>query len=271
MADTDPAELRRFAIDLAGTTGAWLYTERSVGRPAADTKSSATDMVTEFDRAAEARIVSAVRANYPDDGIVGEEGTGHEGTSGRQWLIDPIDGTTNFLYGLPGWAVSIAVTDADGGIAGAVAVPAYNEVFSAHRGGGATCNGHAIAPTSLGDVSAALVATGFSYDPDRRRQQARRVSRLIASVRDIRRVGAASVDLCAVACGRVDAYIESRLGPWDIAAGALIAGEAGCRLTDYRGEHWGTHEVFAAAPGIHSALLQLWQGADAPDAPEYTS
>ena len=237
---------------------------RRSGPVAATTKSTVTDMVTEYDRASERLIVDRLLAARPDDGILGEEGADTAGSSGIRWLIDPIDGTTNYLYGLPGYAVSIAAHDQDGGLVGVVAVPTTDELFAGLRGGGATCNGQPIRCSDRRDLATSLVATGFSYDPDRRRQHAERIARLIDKVRDIRRLGAAAVDLCSVASGRVDAYVEQHLQPWDLAAGAIIATEAGCRLGSLDGGPITPESTLAATPAIFDALVELIAACDAP-------
>lgn len=256
-------DLLALASRLAVQAGTMAREGRRTGVTAAATKSSATDMVTEFDRASEELIVGGIRGARPDDGIVGEEGTDHAGTSGIDWLIDPIDGTTNFLYGLPGWAVSIAARDAAGTRVGAVYVPATDELFTARAGHGAHLNGEPIHPTGTTEVALALVATGFSYSAERRRAQAARVAELLPLVRDIRRGGAAATDLCHVAAGRVDAYFEQWLGPWDLAAGALIASEAGCVATAIDGSDIRPSSVLVAAPGVHGAVRELIAKIDA--------
>jgi myo-inositol-1(or 4)-monophosphatase len=256
-------ELREVATSLALRAGALILEGRRVGVGAADTKSTATDLVTKFDRASEQLIVGALRESRPDDGIVGEEGTSVAGTSGVDWLIDPIDGTTNFFYGLPGYAVSIAARDAQGALAGAVFVPATNELFSAARSAGATLNGAPIHCSTTESLSQALLATGFSYHPDLRRVHMRRLQHLIAEVRDIRRLGAAAVDLCYVAAGRVDAYFEEHLGPWDLAAGELIAREAGCISGDLNGDAVRPSQVLVANPTLFTPLRVLINRADA--------
>lgn len=218
------------------------------------TKSSSTDLVTEIDRAAEELIVSGIRRSRPHDGLLGEEGAAHAGTSGVRWIIDPIDGTTNFVYGHPGFAVSIAV-EVDGEVAaGVVTVPLHEDVFTAIRGRGSFRNGarlHAEAPSEL---ASALVATGFAYDPVRRGRQGAVLAALLPEVRDVRRMGAASVDLCSVACGRVDAYYERGLQTWDHAAGALVASEAGARVADLDGNPPSSSLLLAAAPGLWDTL-----------------
>jgi fructose-1,6-bisphosphatase/inositol monophosphatase family enzyme len=251
------AGLRALAERLAREAGQMVRAGRVAGITGTATKSSRTDMVTEFDRAAEALIVDGLRRARPDDAIVGEEGTDAAGTSGIRWLIDPIDGTTNFLYGLPGFAVSVAALDDDGALAGAVYVPVTDEMFSAAVGAGATLGGQAIRCGTTTDLADALVATGFSYLPERRRTQAARLGSLLPSVRDIRRLGAASVDLCYVAAGRFDAYFEQWLGPWDIAAGELIAREAGCRSGAFDGGPAGPSELLVAAPQLFDQMVGL--------------
>ena len=251
------SELRRFAGDLAMRAGTAVLEARRSGTGTVDTKSTPTDMVTEHDRAAEALIVGALRLERPDDGIIGEEGTADEGTSGVQWFIDPIDGTTNFMYGLPGYAVSIGASDTHGRLAGAVYVPATGELFSAARGEGATVNGISITCSTTTDLSQALVATGFNYHREVRLRQAARLPYMIGEIRDIRRLGAAAVDLCYVAAGRVDGYFEEGLGAWDLAAGVLIATEAGCVTGDFAGDAVRPAEVLVANPALFESLRAL--------------
>ncbi len=221
------------------------------------TKSTATDLVTALDRSAEEAIVAGLAERRPFDAIHGEEGGRRDGTSGISWLIDPIDGTTNFVYGVPQWATSVAAHDAAGALAGAVYVPAMGELFAAGRGRGATLNGEPIRCSTRTDVSLALVATGFGYRPEDRMRQAAVVARLIGSVRDIRRIGSAAVDLCYAACGRVDAFYEAGLNPWDVAAGELIAREAGCRGGDFAGGPLVASRVLVATPAIFDDLVRL--------------
>jgi fructose-1,6-bisphosphatase/inositol monophosphatase family enzyme len=214
-------------------------------------------MVTEFDKASERLIVDGITAVRPTDAIVGEEGTDTPGSSGVRWLIDPIDGTTNFLYGLPGYAVSIAAADLQGGLIGVVHIPATAETFVGVRGRGATCNGEPISCSTTQRLDHALVGTGFSYVPERRTAQARRVAELIASVRDVRRLGAAAADLCYVAAGRLDVYYEEHLNPWDLAAGEVIAREAGCRLGDFRGGPTRHEQVLVSTPALFDGFVAL--------------
>ena len=226
----NPSELLVLARDLAIRVGDTALAGRRRGLNEVDTKSTPTDMVTEYDRSTEAEIVATLRRLRPTDSIVGEEGGGHEGDSGITWYIDPIDGTTNFLYDLPLWAVSIGAHDANGAMCGVVYAPALREIFTAIRGKGAFLNGHPISCGATTDLSRALIATGFNYSPANRLIQASRIPEFIDKIRDIRRFGAASLDLCFVACGRYDAYFEEHLFPWDTAAGALIATEAGAQV-----------------------------------------
>ena len=256
-------ELRELAERLAREAGAIaLDGRRAAGRGfGGDTKSTRTDIVTEFDRAAEAHIVGELRRLRPDDAIVGEEGTDDDGTSGYAWHVDPIDGTTNYVYDHTAWSCSIGVALDCEMIAGAVAVPPLDELYSAHLGGGATCNGARIAASDRADVELALVGTGFSYDAARRTEQATVVAALIAQVRDIRRLGSAAYDLCMVAAGRLDVYYERYLNSWDAAAGELIAREAGAITSDFAGGPARPAEMVAAAPGVHAPFLAALQRA----------
>lgn len=263
MTDEDlGVELRILATDLARQAGKLISDARSRGTGDVETKATSTDMVTEYDRASERLIVSALRQIRPDDAIIGEEGAAVDGTSGVHWLIDPIDGTTNFFYGLPGYAVSVAACDEAGPLAGAVYVPATDELFSAARGQGSTLNGTSIHCSTTTQLSNALLATGFSYHADRRRQHMRRLQHVIGEIRDIRRFGAAAPDLCYVAAGRVDAYFEEHLGPWDLAAGELIAREAGCILGDLEGGPVRPAQVLVANPTLFEPLRALINEAD---------
>jgi myo-inositol-1(or 4)-monophosphatase len=255
------AALRALAAELATRAGALALDGRQrlgVGQPVAhDTKSTPTDPVTEFDRATEALIVEVLLERRRDDSIVGEEGAAHVGSSGLEWHIDPIDGTVNFVYDLPAWCTSVAVVDEHGSLAGAVYVPVTDELFTAARGAGATRNGAAIRCSSAVDIATALIGTGFSYSPATRARQAERLVTLLPRVRDVRRYGSAALDLCMVACGRLDAYFEEHLNTWDLAAGVLIAAEAGATTSDFVGGPASTAGAVATAPGIHQALLAL--------------
>jgi myo-inositol-1(or 4)-monophosphatase len=254
-----PRELQALAERLARAAGTRALAGRRslpVGQPPAhDTKSSVTDPVTQFDRAAEELIVETLRRERPDDAIVGEEGANDSGTSGIEWHIDPIDGTANFLYDLPMWCTSVGAVDADGSVAGAVYAPVTDEMFAASRGGGATLNGVTVRASSVSTLALAMVGTGFSYLPARRSMQAGRLGELLPHVRDIRRMGSAALDLSFVACGRLDAYFEENLNSWDMAAGQLIAHEAGAIVSDFAGGKPSQFGVVAAAAGVYSQLL----------------
>ncbi len=250
MEDLD--ELLALADRLAGEAAALSLERLGELRTDVRTKSSTTDMVSEVDEACETLIVDGIRAVRPDDGVLSEEGANAESTTGVRWVIDPIDGTTNYLYGHPGYGISIAVEIDGEVVVGVVHDPIHAERFNAVRGGGATRNDAPIAVSTETELSATLVATGFGYDADQRVAQAERLARLIGSIRDIRRMGAAAVDLCSVACGRVDAYYERGLNHWDLAAGALIATEAGATTGELDD---GT--VIAAPPALYGPLRQL--------------
>jgi len=260
--DAGARALLAVAERLARESGAVASDGRRRGLRDVGTKTTATDMVTEYDRACERIVVDGIRSARPDDAIVGEEGARHPGTSPYTWCIDPIDGTTNFLYDLPMWAVSIGVADDAGPLAGVVHVPARGETFTAVRGGGAELNGAPIRCNTGAVLEHALVATGFSYDAPSRVRQARRVSRMIDRIRDVRRFGAASIDLCWVACGRLDAYFEENLHPWDVAAADLIVREAGGRTGDFAGGPLRPVQVLAAPPAIFDGLAALIRDAD---------
>jgi myo-inositol-1(or 4)-monophosphatase len=273
MPEPQDDALLALALDLATRAGALLLDGLGRTRDSITTKSTTTDMVTEMDRASERLIVEGIIAARPDDGIVGEEGTDRRGTSGVRWIIDPLDGTTNYVYAHPGFAVSIAVAiDAEPAaapgsrgalVAGVVVDPVHEETFAAVRGGGATRNGLPIRCSDETDLGRALVATGFSYDPARRRHQAEVVAHVMPHIRDIRRMGAAAVDLCSVACGRVDAYFEQGLEPWDFSAGVLIATEAGAAVGNLDGGPPGRDYALAAPPELFADLLARLRDAGA--------
>jgi len=263
----DPAALVALATDVAARAVDLLRDGEEHGRATATSKSTATDMVSEMDRASERLIVEALLAARPDDGIVGEEGAARAGTSGLRWVIDPLDGTTNYLYGLPGWNVSIAAEDADGVVAGVVADAVRAEVFTATRGGGAFLDGRSITCSTADDLGTALIGTGFGYAVERRRAQGRVVGGLLPLVRDIRRAGAAALDLCSVACGRLDGYYEKGLSWWDLAAGGLVATEAGATLSSLDGQPVRAGAVVAAGPRLITPLRDALSALGAYDVP----
>jgi myo-inositol-1(or 4)-monophosphatase len=219
--------LRELAEAVAREAGHQLRDAYAGPRVNVTAKSSPTDLVSEADHAAERLIRERLAAARPGDGILGEEGGDALGTTSVRWVVDPLDGTINFLFGIPQWAVSIAVEDADGVLAGVVYDPPRDELWSAVRGGDALLDGEPVrcsARTSLGE---ALVSTGFGYAEDVRAQQAATIAALLPEVRDIRRFGAAALDLVWTAAGRYDAYYERGIHRWDIAAGGLICERAG--------------------------------------------
>jgi myo-inositol-1(or 4)-monophosphatase len=227
------------------------------GRPpeGLGSKSSDTDLVSDADREAERVVRELLDAERPGDGLLAEEGSDVSAASGRRWLVDPLDGTVNFLYGFPAWAVSVALEDVRGMSVGVVLDPVRDECFAAQRGGGARLNGEPLAVSSEVDLRRAMVATGFSYEPERRARQADLLLEVLPRVRDIRRAGAAALDLCYLAAGRVDAYYERGLNPWDWAAGRLIVEEAGGVVADLDGDPHGL--AAAATIELQEALLEL--------------
>lgn len=251
------SELRALAVSVAQQAGDMALAGRQRGDVAVSTKSTPTDLVTEYDKASEELIIGALQKARPKDGLIGEEGANKESSSGITWHIDPIDGTTNFFFNLPTWAVSIGATDEHGPVAGAVYVPALGEMFSAGRGLGATVNNSPISIRKNSLVSDALVGTGFAYDPAKRVAHAQVLTHVVGNVRDIRRFGAAAIDLCFVACGRYDAYFERGLHSWDLIAGHIIASEAGAVLSDFAGQPVTPAEVLCSQPHIHADLVAL--------------
>ncbi len=252
----EPSELRDLAAELA--TRAAEHAHRRLADPlGVRTKSSGSDFVTEVDGECERLIVDGIVSARPGDGVLGEEGSDRPSRSGVSWLIDPIDGTTNYVYGHPGWAVSVAAVVDGTVVAGAVVDPMQADTFMAALGHGATRNGSPIAPTATSNLGSALVATGFGYQPAGRAAQAERLRRVLPRVGNLRRMGAASTDLCSVACGRVDGYYEDGLKPWDYAAGALIAAEAGATVTGLTDDGPSPRFVVAAGPALHAVLVAL--------------
>ncbi|MFF6998372.1 inositol monophosphatase family protein [Streptomyces sp. NPDC008313] len=248
------AELLRIALDAAARAGAFLCDGRPDDLGVAATKTSAADVVTEMDIASEKLITGLLAERRPDDGVLGEEGASVAGTSGVQWVIDPIDGTVNYLYGLPSWAVSIAARKDGETVVGVVAAPMRGETYRAVLGQGAYVNDRPARVRPAPEVGLALVGTGFGYLADRRARQADVVRQLIPQVRDIRRGGSAAIDLCDVALGRLDAYYERGLNPWDYAAGDLIAREAGALTGGRPGLPLSTDLTVAAPPGLFEPL-----------------
>jgi myo-inositol-1(or 4)-monophosphatase len=220
------------------------------------TKSTRTDVVTAADRAVERLVVEHLRDVRPDDTVLGEEygATGPAADGEVRWVLDPIDGTVNYLYGLAPYAVSLAAQMDGEVVAGVVREATTGEEWTATRGGGAFRDGRRLRGSDVTELGQSLIATGFAYDPARRAHQARVIAALLPEVRDIRRLGAAAVDLCLAAEGRVDAYFEKGLNPWDYAAGGLIAEEAGLRVSGLSGAEPGPDFVMAAPAAIYPVL-----------------
>ncbi|WP_330173226.1 inositol monophosphatase [Streptomyces sp. NBC_01498] len=256
---TDPlaTELLALALEAARRAGALLRDGRPADLGVAATKSSPIDVVTEMDIAAEKLITGFLAEHRPHDGFLGEEGASSAGTSGVRWVIDPLDGTVNYLYGLPTWAVSIAAERDGVTVAGVVEAPMRRETFRAVRGGGAYLNDRPVRCRPAPSLDQALVSTGFNYVTTVRTRQAAIAARLIPRLRDIRRGGSAAVDLCDVAAGRLDGYYERGLHPWDLAAGALVAREAGALTGGRPGTPADGDLTVAAAPGVFEPLQAL--------------
>lgn len=253
------AELLSLAMDTAVEAGRLVRGRRDAVdvMSVAATKTTPTDVVTESDRAAEELIRTRLLDARPRDGFLGEEGEGVDGSSGVDWVVDPIDGTVNYLYALPAYAVCIAARQDGRVVAGVVHNPVSGETWSATLGGGAFLNGRRSAVSGCRRLDRALVATGFGYAASRRALQARVLAAVLPQVRDVRRFGSASLDLCAVASGRVDAYYERGLQPWDLAAGGLVAAEAGAVVAGLHGAPAGEDLVVAANPTLFPALHDL--------------
>jgi myo-inositol-1(or 4)-monophosphatase len=274
VSEADQAALLAVAVEAATEAGA-LLAERA--RHGAErriaSKSTPTDLVSEADLASERAIRELLARRRPDDGFVGEEGDHIEGTSGLSWIVDPLDGTVNFLFAIPQWCVSVAVRDGAGTLAGAIYDPAREELFTATRDGPAVLSSpgagtvelagpHADGPGGSGgpgghELATAMVATGFAYDADVRGAQGETISRLLPLVRDIRRFGSAALDLAWTAAGRYDAYFERTVKQWDIAAGALVCERAGLRVMELPARErlpWG---ILVAPEGLAEGLLEL--------------
>ncbi len=268
VADTvSPRALLELALVAAREAGDLLVRTRPQGLRAEATKTSPTDVVTEMDRASERLLRERLLARRPGDAILGEEGGASSGSSGVRWVIDPVDGTVNYLYGLPHWAVSVAAEVAGQVVAGVVHAPELGHTWTATVDSPACRDGLPVSVSDPDGLAMALVATGFGYTSARRARQARVLTGVLPRVRDIRRAGAASVDLCLVASGAVDGYYEQGLKPWDLAAGALIATRAGARVGGLSGQPPGERMLVAAAPGIFDELVGLLAALDADDDP----
>jgi myo-inositol-1(or 4)-monophosphatase len=252
----DPGALLELAVSVAREAGELASTMHAEGVDVAGLKSSPTDVVTEADRACEELLRDRLLGARPDDGFFGEEGHDDSGSSGVRWIVDPIDGTVNYLYGLPHYAVSVAAEQDGRVVAGAVVAPALALEYAASLGGGARLNGVPLGRHGSPPLEEALVGTGFSYEPDVRAHQAAAVARMLPQVRDIRRIGSCALDLCALAVGSLDAYVEEGPHLWDHAAGGLVATECGARI-DVRATPRGHDLVVCAPEPIWSSFVRL--------------
>lgn len=252
----EPEELLTIALRIATEAGVLL-----MDRPASfevSSKSTAIDIATQMDRASEKFIVESILAARPDDGIIGEEGSSRPSSSGITWVIDPVDGTVNYLYGIPGWNVSIAAKDESGSIVGVVHAPSINSTWTALRNGGSFFNGKPIRVNDPIELDLALIGTGFAYNVQNRFEQGRVIAALLPRIRDLRRIGAAAVDICYVAMGTFDGYFESGLMEWDMAAAGLVATEAGALITTNTGGI-----TVCAGPALHPTLCAAVEASQA--------
>ncbi len=248
------SELLELAEDIALQAGELL--QKRPSKFELDQKSGVFDFATQMDHESEKLIVAQILKARPDDGLLGEEGANKESKSGITWVIDPIDGTVNYLYDLPGWCISIAAKDEQGFLVGVVYSPSTNSLWKASRGAGAFLNNQPLKCNDPVALNRALVGSGFAYDLEKRKTQASFIEKLLPEIRDLRRLGACAVDICHVASGSLDAYFEAGVNEWDYAAAGLIATEAGARLTIKSGIWNGEkHMVIVAGPTLHDALL----------------
>jgi myo-inositol-1(or 4)-monophosphatase len=262
----DAEGLLEHATDAARRAGALLLERWRGPARGVEAKSTPTDLVSDADRDAERLLIDVIRSHRPDDGIVGEESGEAGSDSGLTWVLDPLDGTVDYLFGIPVWAVSIAVDDAAGTLIGVVYDPNRDEMFTAARGKGARLNGSPIEVSDRDDLSTALIGTGFSYVPEARAVQATVLQRVLPRVRDIRRAGSAALDLASVACGRLDGVYEAPMERWDKAAGLLLVAEAGGATSELPPPLPRLSPgVVAAAPELHDDLRRLVAPPPRPD------
>ena len=252
------ADLLAVALAAARAAGDLLLARAGDVVGGISSKTSGTDLVSDADRDAEELVIATIRAARPGDGILAEEGGGGAGSTGVTWVVDPLDGTINYLWGVPQWSVSIAAADAEGAVAGVVHDPSRGETFTAVRGGGARMGDRLLAVPPGRPLGEALVGTGFSYRSAERAVQAGRLTRVLPAVRDVRRLGSAALDLCWVAAGRLDGYYETGLNPWDRAAGELVARESGARVRELS-----PGGLIVAGPDLIGPLARLVLGDEA--------
>jgi myo-inositol-1(or 4)-monophosphatase len=250
--------LLELAVDLARDAGALLLERFEGGREQAlASKTTPTDLVSQADLSSERLIRERLARVRSADGFLGEESGGEEGSSGLTWIVDPLDGTVNFLFGIPQWCVSVALADARGPFVGAIFDPSRDELFTATRDGEPSLNGVQIAASDRDDLATAMVATGLAYDASVRTAQAEVLTRVIPCVRDIRRFGSAALDLAWTAAGRYDAYYERTVKPWDIAAGTLVCERAGLTVRELPEREGLPFGVLAAVPALAGPLFEL--------------
>lgn len=249
-------ELLDLARRLAAAGAEELIAHAADANEVVATKSVEVDPVTAADLAAERVVRDLLAAERPDDGVVGEEGDDVEGSTGIRWVIDPLDGTVSYSYGLPQWCISVACEDDQGGLVGVVLDPLREEEFWAVRRSGAHLGEATLHGSGRERLDLCLLGTGFNYDPDYRAFQGRLVAELLTEVRDIRRLGSAALDLCWTATGRLDAFLEHGLRPWDFAAGALICREAGLRVVDLPATELLPTGLLVAPPSLADQLLE---------------
>ncbi|MEA2452966.1 MAG: monophosphatase [Actinomycetota bacterium] len=250
-------EILDLAVEAAHSAGSLLLDRFRQPAEGVEAKTTPTDLVSDADKAAEALILDLIGSKRPDDGVLSEEGGGGSSSSGLTWVVDPLDGTVNFLFEIPVWSVSIAVEDDKGGLVGVVHHPSTKETFTATRGGGSHLNGLAIHVSERTDISSALVGTGFAYDARARAVQAEIATRVLPKARDIRRAGSAALDLAALACGRLDAFYEAPMERWDKAAGILLITEAGGVVTPLEAPFDLSPGVVAGNQILHDQLRDL--------------
>lgn len=257
MSDLSASAALALATESAREAGALLLELHRSPAVGIRSKSSATDLVSEADERAEHAIVTAIKKRRPDDALVAEEGSSARGSSGVSWYIDPLDGTINYLYGIPHWCVSICCADATGPLAGVVFDPLRDELFTTGRGAGAYLGKRRLRVTDKRDLASALIATGFGYDAAQRVTQGRIIARVLGEVRDVRRFGSAALDLSWLAAGRWDGYFESVEKPWDWMAGAMLVREAGGQVAELTPTNPAFPHIVASGPGIHRDLVAL--------------
>ena len=256
----DQAELLAVACEVAEQAGALLRQRFGQPRAGVQAKTTPTDLVSEADHAAEALIRELLAARRPGDAVLGEEGGSQAGASGLRWVVDPLDGTVNFLFGIPHWAVSLACEDEHGALVGVIHDPLRGELFAVTRDAQPTLDSRPITASSATDLPTALVATGYAYDVRVRARQAQVAVGVAARARDLRRAGSAALDLAWTACGRFDAFYERGLQPWDRAAGALLCARAGLVLRELDATDGMPAGLLVAPPGLVEELAELVAG-----------